>query len=132
LKKRKSTADPFMNAGLQMFFAVVWLLPFTLAFDDLSHVTLSSNTVYAMIYLVAIGSIIAYGCYTYALKKLPMTIVSLYAYVNPLVAVVLGWLILDEKLNARIGFAFLLTVAGIYLVNRGYTIRNMFKAQLSR
>jgi drug/metabolite transporter (DMT)-like permease len=132
LKKRKSTADPFMNAGLQMFFAGVWLIPFTLVFDDLSHVTFSSDTVYAMIYLVAVGSIIAYGCYTYALKKLPMTIVSLYAYVNPLVAVVLGWLILDEKLNARIGVAFLLTVAGIYLVNRGYTLRNMFKTQLSR
>lgn len=132
LKKRKSTSDPFMNAGLQMFFAGVWLIPFTLAFDDLSHVTWSSNTIYAMLYLVAFGSIIAYACYTYALKKLPMTIVSLYAYVNPLVAVVLGWLILDEKLNARIGIAFVLTVVGIYLVNRGYMLRNVFKTQLSR
>jgi drug/metabolite transporter (DMT)-like permease len=132
LKKRKSASEPFMNAGLQMFFAGVWLIPFTLAFDDLSHVTWSTSTVYAMVYLVAIGSIVAYGCYTYALKKLPMTIVSLYAYVNPLVAAVLGWLILDEKLTMRIGFAFALTVAGIYLVNRGYVLRNMFKTQLSR
>lgn len=127
LKKRKSVSDPFLNAGLQMFFAGVWLIPFTLAFDDLTAVTWSTSTTYAMVYLVAIGSILAYGCYTYALKKLPMTIVSLYAYVNPLVAVVLGWLILEEKLNARIGIAFLLTVAGIYIVNRGYTLRNMFK-----
>lgn len=132
LKKRKSSSDPFMNAGLQMFFAGVWLIPFTLAFDDLTNVTWSSNTIYAMVYLIAVGSIIAYGCYTYALKKLPMTIVSLYAYVNPLVAVVLGWLILDEKLNARIGIAFLLTIAGIYLVNRGYMQRTLFKPQLSR
>lgn len=132
LKKRKSTADPFMNAGLQMFFAGVWLIPFTLAFDDLTAVHWSPDTTYAMVYLVAVGSIIAYGCYTYALKKLPMTIVSLYAYVNPLVAVVLGWLILGEKLNMRIGVAFVLTVAGIYLVNRGYVLRNVFKTQLSR
>ena len=132
LKKRKSTSEPFMNAGLQMFFAGVWLIPFTLVFDDLSNVTWSSNTIYAMVYLIVIGSIVAYGCYTYALKKLPMTIVSLYAYVNPLVAVVLGWLILDESLTIRIGFAFALTVAGIYLVNRGYVLRNMFKTQLSR
>ena len=110
----------------------MWLIPFTLAFDDLSQVTWSSNTVYAMLYLVAVGSIIAYGCYTYALKKLPMTIVSLYAYVNPLVAVLLGWLVLDERLNARIGIAFVLTVGGIYLVNRGYVLRNMYKTQLSR
>jgi drug/metabolite transporter (DMT)-like permease len=132
LKKRKSTSEPFMNAGLQMFFAGMWLIPFTLVFDDLSNVTWSSNTLFAMVYLIVIGSIVAYGCYTYALKKLPMTIVSLYAYVNPLVAVVLGWLILDESLTIRIGFAFALTVAGIYLVNRGYMLRNMFKTQLSR
>ena len=132
LKKRKSASDPFMNAGLQMFFAGVWLIPFTLAFDDLSAVHWSTDTVYAMLYLVAVGSIIAYGCYTYALKKVPMTIVSLYAYVNPLVAVLLGWIILDEKLNARIGIAFALTVAGIYLVNRGYMQRNLFRTQLSR
>lgn len=132
LKKRKSTSNPFMSAGLQMFFAGVWLIPFSLTFDDLSNVTWSTDTIYAMIYLIAIGSIVAYGCYTYALKKLPMTILSLYAYVNPLVAVVLGWLILDEQLNARIGIAFAVTVGGIYLVNRGYMMRNTFKAQLSR
>ncbi len=61
-----------------------------------------------------------------------MTIVSLYAYVNPLVAVLLGWLVLDEKLNARVGIAFLLTVGGIYIVNRGYALRNLWKAQFSR
>ena len=132
IKKNKSTSDPFLNAGLQMFFAGVWLIPFSLAFDDLSAVTWSADSVYSMIYLIVVGSIIAYVCYTYALRTLPMTIVSLYAYVNPLVAVLLGWLVLDEKLNARIGIAFLLTVGGIYIVNRGYTLRNLWKAQFSR
>jgi len=118
LKRRKSTSEPFMNAGLQMFFAGIWLIPFTILFDDLSTVTWSTSTLYSMGYLVVFGSIVAYGCFTYALKKLPMTIVSLYAYVNPLVAVTLGWLILDEALTIRVGIAFALTVAGIYLVNR--------------
>ena len=49
-----------------------------------------------------------------------MTIASLYSYVNPLVAVVLGSVILNEKLNLKIGLAFIVTVAGIYMVNRGY------------
>ncbi len=132
LKKRKSNSDPFLNAGLQMFFAGLWLIPFSLAFDDLSHVTWTHDAIYAMVYLVAVGSIIAYGCYTYALSHLPMTIVSLYAYVNPLVAVVLGWLVLDEKLNTRIGIAFAITVAGIYIVNRGYGQRRQLKTQLSQ
>jgi drug/metabolite transporter (DMT)-like permease len=61
-----------------------------------------------------------------------MTIVSLYAYINPIVAVILGWLILDEKLNATMGIAILMTVAGIYIVNRGYQLRDVWKAQFSR
>jgi drug/metabolite transporter (DMT)-like permease len=131
MKKNPSGSDPFMNAGLQMFFAGVWLIPFTLMFDDLTTVVWSSDTVYSMIYLILVGSIIAYTCYTFALRSLPMTIVSLYTYVNPLVAVVLGWLVLDEKLNMQIIVAFLLTVGGIYIVNRGYQLRDAWKAQFS-
>jgi drug/metabolite transporter (DMT)-like permease len=131
LKKYTGNENPFVNAGLQMFFGGLWLIPFSLVFDDLTTITWSSEAAYAMIYLVLIGSIVAYACYSYILKKLPMTIVSLYAYVNPLVAVLLGWLILDEKLNANIGIAFLLTVAGIYIVNRGYQLRDAWRAQFS-
>jgi drug/metabolite transporter (DMT)-like permease len=61
--------------------------------------------------------------YTYALTKLPITIASLYAYINPLVAVVLGWIVLDEKLNFKIGIAIVVTVIGIYLVNKGYQLK---------
>lgn len=132
LKKQGNDGDPFMNAGLQMFFGGVWLLPATLLFDDLSQVTWSSESVYALIYLILFGSIVAYACYTYALRKLPMTIVSLYAYVNPIVAVVLGWLILGEKLNLKIGIAILTTVAGIYIVNRGYQFARLWKQQFTR
>ena len=66
------------------------------------------------------GSVAAFSMYAYTLSKLPITIASLYSYINPLVAVVLGWLVLSEKLNLKIGLAFLITVIGIYLVNYGY------------
>jgi drug/metabolite transporter (DMT)-like permease len=120
IKKKNNDTNLYLNAGLQMFFGGVWLFPFSLAFDDLTNVTLSPQAVYSFIYLVIVGSIIAYVSYTYALRKLPMTIVSLYAYINPLVAVILGWLVLDEKLNGKIGLAIVITVAGIYIVNKGY------------
>jgi len=110
----------------------LWLIPFSLAFDDLSAVSWSPEAVYALLYLIVFGSLVAYASYSYALRKLPMTIVSLYAYVNPLVAVLLGWLVLDEKLNIKIIGAFLLTIAGIYIVNKGYQLRNEWKAQFSR
>jgi drug/metabolite transporter (DMT)-like permease len=132
IKKHNTNTDPFMNAGLQMFFGGVLVLPLSLAFDDLRAVSWTPEAAYSLVYLIVFGSIIAYASYSYALRKLPMTIVSLYAYVNPLVAVVLGWMVLDEKLNTKIGLAILITIAGIYIVNRGYQLRDLWKAQFSR
>jgi drug/metabolite transporter (DMT)-like permease len=85
--------------------------------------------VFALTYLIVVGSIIAYVCFTFAIKQLPMTIVSLYAYINPLVAVLLGWIILAEKFTLNICIAMIITIAGVYLVNRGYHLRNEWKAQ---
>jgi drug/metabolite transporter (DMT)-like permease len=132
IKKKNTDSNPFVNAGLQMFFGGLWCFPLSLLFDDLRVITWSADAFYSLIYLIIFGSIIAYASYSYALRKLPMTIVSLYAYVNPLVAVLLGWLVLDEKLNAKIIIAFFITVGGIYIVNRGYQLRKEWKAQFSR
>jgi len=121
LTKRKSyDISPFLNAGMQMLFGGIFCLPFSFAFDDLNHVVFSSEVVFALSYLILMGSVAAFSMYAYTLSKLPITIASLYSYINPLVAVVLGWLVLNEKLNLKIGLAFLITVLGIYLVNYGY------------
>lgn len=132
LKKRGNDGNAFLNAGLQMFFGGIWLIPATFILDDLSTIRWSAEAAYSFIYLVIVGSIIAYACYSYVLRKLPMSVVSLYAYVNPIVAVVLGWLVLSEKLNFRIGIAILVTVAGIYIVNKGDLIGKIWKQQFSR
>jgi drug/metabolite transporter (DMT)-like permease len=121
LTKRKNyDTSPFLSAGMQMFFGGLFCLPFSFVFDDLSHVTWSPEVVYGLGYLIVFGSVTAFSMYAYTLSHLPITIASLYSYINPLVAVVLGWLVLDEKLNMKIGAAFLITVTGIYLVNYGY------------
>lgn len=132
MKKRSGEGNPFLNAGLQMFFGGLWLIPGIFFFDDLSNVSWSSEAVYSLIYLIIFGSIIAYACYSYTLRKLPMTIVSLYAYVNPIVAVILGSIVLDEKLNAKIVLAILVTVAGIYIVNKGAQLRSAWKTQFTK
>lgn len=132
LKKQSAASNPFLNAGLQMFFGGVWLFPMSFIFDDLSAVTWTIESFYSLVYLILFGSIIAYACYAYVLQKLPMTIVSMYAYINPIVAVLLGWIVLNERLNVVIGVAILLTVAGIYIVNRGYQLRDAWRAQFTR
>jgi drug/metabolite transporter (DMT)-like permease len=132
IKRQGNDGDAFVNAGLQMFFGGVWLIPGVLVFDDLSTISWSIEAFYSLVYLVLMGSVVAYACYTYVLRKLPMTIVSLYAYVNPIVAVILGWIVLNEKLNLQIGIAIMITVTGIYIVNRGYQIGRYWKQQFSR
>ncbi len=132
MKKRSGEGNPFLNAGLQMFFGGLWLIPGVFLFDDLTAVSWSSEAVYSLIYLIIFGSIIAYACYSYTLRKLPMTIVSLYAYVNPIVAVILGSIVLDEKLNSKIVLAILITVAGIYIVNKGAQLRSVWKTQFTK
>jgi drug/metabolite transporter (DMT)-like permease len=121
LTKRKDyNTSPFLNAGLQMFFGGLFCLPLSFAFDNLNGIHWTPEVVYGLAYLILVGSVAAFSMYAYTLSKLPITIASLYSYINPLVAVVLGWLILQEKLNLKIGLAFIITVTGIYLVNFGY------------
>jgi len=132
LKKKNSEGNLFLNTALQMFFGGVWLIPCTFLFDDLQAVTWTNEAAIALAYLIIFGSIVAYACYSYALRKLPLTILSLYAYVNPVVAVILGWLVLNEKLNLMIALAICVTVAGIYIVNRGYFVGKQWKTQATR
>lgn len=131
IKRKNHDSNLFVNAGLQMLFGGLFMLPFSAVADDYSQFQFTPAIAYALIYLILFGSIVAYICFTYAIKHLPMTIVSLYAYINPLVAVLLGWIILDEKFTITIFIAMLITVAGVYLVNRGYQLRKEWKAQSS-
>lgn len=112
-----------------MLFGGIFLIPFTLLLDDYSRINWNSSVVYSLAYMSLVGSVAAYACYSYAIKKLPMTLVSLYAYINPIVAVLLGCLVLDEKLNGRIALAILVTIAGIYIVNKGYQMKTAKKLQ---
>lgn len=132
IKKKNQNTNPFLGAGLQMTFGAIALIPISLVLDDYSTIQWSTDVIYSLIYMILIGSVGAYACYSYAIKKLPMTLVSLYAYINPIVAVVLGWLVLSEKLNGRIVLAILITVAGIYIVNRGYQLKNSTRNKVSR
>lgn len=78
-------------------------------------------------YMVVFGSIIAFCCFIYTITHLPTTLASIYAYINPIVAVLLGHFILKEELNITLGIGAIVTVAGVYLVNRSF--KKMMKEQ---
>ncbi|AHM62901.1 hypothetical protein D770_23280 [Flammeovirgaceae bacterium 311] len=130
-KRRSAGADPFYNASLQMIAGGIFLLLTGLVFDDLSRASaMTQESFFALLYLIIFGSIGAFIAYLYALTKLPVGLVSVYAYINPLVAVLLGYFILNERLNEYTIIAFLLIVLGVYLVNSGYKSQSLEKKKL--
>jgi len=76
----------------------------------------TTRSLIALIYLTVFGSIIGYSAYTYALSKIRVTTMSLYSYVNPIVAVILGWLILNERLTWVSIAAMAIILSGMALV----------------
>ena len=68
---------------------------------------------------VILASVIGYGCYTYLLAKAPLSLVSTYAYVNPIVAVILALLILQEPITRAVVIGLTIVVGGVVLVVSG-------------
>ena len=115
-KRRPSGVSPLMSSAVQMLWAgVVLTLAGTLV-GEWSGMHFSARSAGALLYLVVFGSIVAYSAYMYAIQKLPLPLVSTYSYVNPLVALALGWLVLSEPLGWREAGAALVILLGVALV----------------
>jgi drug/metabolite transporter (DMT)-like permease len=110
-------ANPIIGGGIQQLATgivgslvlVLWPQP---------AVQWKAASVWAVLYLVVFGSIVAYSAYVYCLDKLPMSMVGTYTYVNPLVAVSLGWLFYREPAGRREFLAMAVIFLGVFLVKR--------------
>ncbi len=100
-KRRHPEAGPYVGAAIEMIAAGAAVVVLGLALGEAGHVHLTARGFWALAYLVVFGSIVGYTAYAYALHHAPATIVGTYAYVNPLIAVLLGWLLLHERVGAR-------------------------------
>lgn len=104
------------SSALQMLFGGGIVTVFGLAAGETSRFVLTPRTFGALAYLTIFGSVIAYSAYVFALAHMSTTHTSLYAYVNPVVAVFLGWLILSEPLTWVSIVAMIVILAGVALV----------------
>ena len=104
------------QSTVQMLFGGAMLLMAATAAGEWEQLRFSARTLAAMIYLTIAGSMVAYTAYLYAIQHLPISTVSLYAYVNPLIAVGLGSLLLGEPFSIRIVIAGVLVLAGTAIV----------------
>lgn len=113
--------DPYYSLGWQMFISGGMLT--AIAQGSGQHIPLRDIPAiswYAIAYLVVLGSIITFAAFIYSLKRLPPAQASVYAYINPIVAVLIGAWLNNERLNASTGIGTLVTLAGVFLVNTGF------------
>ncbi|MGZ5222188.1 MAG: DMT family transporter [Chitinophagaceae bacterium] len=123
-KKHAANFNPYFSIGLQMVISGIALTVVSYSTTDTIPVAAIPWQSWAAIaYLVLFGSVISFIAYLYALQNLSTEQASLYAYINPIVAVLLGWMIFSEKLTMFIAVGGLVTLAGVYLVNKAYKVK---------
>ncbi len=115
-KRFQIAGDPFSATGWQMTAAGVTNLFIAFITGEFHHVVWTRRGVGAVIYLVICGSWIGYTAYIWLLEHVPTSKVSTYAYVNPVVAVFLGWIVLHEQVDHYILLGSAIVVASVILV----------------
>ena len=115
-KRWQSGMDVFSATAWQVVAAGAGNFVFALLAGEFSRVTWTTRGVSAVMYLVVCGSWIGYSAYIWLLEHVPTSKVSTYAYVNPVVAVFLGWLILHERVDRFILAGSAIVVVSVILV----------------
>jgi drug/metabolite transporter (DMT)-like permease len=110
------SCPPVMTAALQMLVAGVVMTAAGLALGETARWNPTRESLAALAYLVVFGSCLAYGAYLWLVHEVPPARLGTYAYVNPAVAVVLGWWLLDEHLNRTQVLGTVIILAGVLLV----------------
>jgi drug/metabolite transporter (DMT)-like permease len=115
-KRHGREENALSAAALQMVFGGLIMAAMATALGEWRSLTFTPRTLAAELYLLFVGSLLGYPAYVFALKHLPVSTVSLYAYINPVIAVVLGTLLLDEPFGLRVILAGALVFLGSAVV----------------
>ncbi|MBC7948568.1 MAG: EamA family transporter [Chitinophagaceae bacterium] len=120
-KKNAASFNPYFSLGLQMVISSMALFLGSI-FTGIATplVSIPWQSWASIGYLVIFGSVISFISYLYALQRLPTEQVSVYAYINPMVAVLLGWMIFSEELTVFIAVGGLVALFGVFMVNKAF------------
>ncbi|UUF15499.1 MULTISPECIES: DMT family transporter [Flavobacterium] len=118
-KKKAASFNPYFSLGLQMLISSVFLFGITEATGvNIPLNEIPSESWWAIGYLVIIGSVLTFIAFIYTLQHLPTEISSIYVYINPIVAMILGSIIFSETLTQAIAIGSAVTLTGLYMVNK--------------
>lgn len=116
--RKKLDMNPYYAMGWQMALSAPFIM--AMAFITGEHIPVAEipfQSWAGLGYLVLAGSCIAFVCFIYSMKHLPAAIASLYAYINPIVAILIGAVLLTEPLTMDLLIGAVITIAGVYMVN---------------
>jgi drug/metabolite transporter (DMT)-like permease len=115
----------FVNTGYQMLTSGIMLFIVSFLFGETwtSPLNWSSSAQWSMGLLIIFGSIVAFSAFNYLLKEVSTEKVSTSAYVNPVIALILGWYILDEQITGQSIIAAIILFTGVYFINAKRTLR---------
>jgi drug/metabolite transporter (DMT)-like permease len=120
-RRARLPSSPVLSAAMQMITGGAWLLLVGAAMGEGARLHLPSvslRSLLALAYLIVLGSIVAFTAFTWLVAVSRPSLVSTYAYVNPVIAVLLGWALAGERVGIRIVIATLVIVASVMLVSR--------------
>jgi len=112
--------SPLLSTGMEFLAGGIGLLilgALTGEFKELNLAAISTRSLLSLSYLMIFGSLIGFVAYTWLLRNAPITLVSTYAYVNPLIAILLGNLLANEPLNLRILSSAVIIIGSVFLIN---------------
>jgi len=118
VSRKKMDMNPYYGMGWQMLLSAPFIM--IMAFITGEHIPISDMPAVSwmgLAYLVLTGSCIAFVCFIYTMKHLPAAIASLYGYINPIVAMLIGSVVLSEALTIDLFIGAIITIIGVYLVN---------------
>jgi len=117
----KPKTEILFSVGLQMLIAgILILLVCAISGKYVNLAEANTDALWGLVYLIVIGSLLTYSAYVFVVSKLPATQVSVYAYINPIVAIFLGWLILHEQMSTNVVTGTAITLGGVFLVNKEF------------
>lgn len=115
----RTPAEPFTAAAIQMLTGSVWLIVVSVLMGEPGHFALSAvsgRSLFAWGYLIVAGSLVGFTTFVWLMKHCTPARVSTFAYVNPVVAVFLGWMMANETIGGSMLFAAAIIIAGVAII----------------
>lgn len=117
LKKHGYYLHPLSMNFIPMIVAGIFLMIIGVIVEDTSKLNFDSKALFSIIYLAAIGTVMTFTSYYWLLKRVSVVLLSLIAFITPIIALIIGWIFFQEELSNRVLFGSILVLIGLLFAN---------------